>query len=85
MSYSVYLLHGLVFSIVFAWKPVAAFSLVAPAQHWAIVFACAMAVLLVSSVTHARIERVGIAYGKQFAAAFDAMLMRRRLQRPVPL
>jgi peptidoglycan/LPS O-acetylase OafA/YrhL len=85
MSYSVYLLHGLIYAIVFASKPIALFSLASPLQHWTTILACAIVVLFVSSVTHARIERVGIAYGKKFAAAFDAILIRRRRSRPVPL
>jgi peptidoglycan/LPS O-acetylase OafA/YrhL len=84
MSYSVYLLHGLIYSIVFSFKPVAAFSLAAPVQHWAIIFACVIMTLLVSSATHARIELVGVAYGKQVSNAIDSLLARRR-RRAVPL
>jgi peptidoglycan/LPS O-acetylase OafA/YrhL len=82
MSYSVYLLHGLVFAIVFAWKPVAAFSLSSPLRHWAVVVACLIVVMITASITCLKIERVGVRYGRQVAAALAALPIERRRRDP---
>jgi len=70
MSYSLYLMQGLVLTLVFAIAPVRNFAMASPQGYWAVGIACACVLLLGAALGYACIERPGIALGKR--------LMRRR-------
>jgi peptidoglycan/LPS O-acetylase OafA/YrhL len=72
VSYGIYLLQGLVITLVFASDPIRTFALGSPTQHWATVAACAIILLFVSAVTHVGIERVGIDFGKRVYLALES-------------
>ncbi len=62
VSYSVYLLHGIVLFITFT--GVVSFSgaaVLTPLEHWGVIAVCAVAVVCISSLTYVFIERRGIA------------------------
>ncbi len=65
ISYSLYLMQGLVLTSVFAVAPVRTFAMASPQEYWAIGLVCACLLLLGSSLTYAIIERPGIALGKR--------------------
>jgi peptidoglycan/LPS O-acetylase OafA/YrhL len=74
ISYSLYLLHGLVLSLVFAIPAVRGFALTSPARFWAIGGLCACLLLLIAALAYALIERPGIALGKRFAMRHEPLL-----------
>jgi len=65
ISYSLYLMQGLVLTIVFASDSIRNFAMASPQQYWAIGVVCACLLLLGSSLSYAFIERPGIALGKR--------------------
>ncbi len=71
ISYSLYLMQGLVLTLVFAIPPVRSFAMSAPQNYWAIGSVCAAVLLLSAAFGYAYIERPGIALGKS--------LIRRRI------
>jgi peptidoglycan/LPS O-acetylase OafA/YrhL len=73
VSYGIYLLHGLVLSVVFAPASVRTFALGSPIQHWATMLACLIILLFVAAVTHVGIERVGIDFGKRVFVALESV------------
>jgi hypothetical protein len=73
VSYGIYLLQGLVITLVFASDSVRTFALGSPAQHSATVVACSIILLFVSAVTHVGIERVGIDFGKRVYVALESV------------
>jgi peptidoglycan/LPS O-acetylase OafA/YrhL len=64
ISYSLYLMQGLVLTLVFAMPPVRRFAMASPQEYWVIGIVCACVLLLGSSLSYAFIERPGIALGK---------------------
>jgi len=70
ISYSLYLMQGLVLTLVFAVAPIRNFAVASSPQYWAIGVVCACVLLVCASLGYACIERPGIALGKR--------LMRRR-------
>jgi len=73
VSYGIYLLQGLVMTLVFASDSVRMFALGSPTQHWATMGACSIILLFVSAVTHVGIERVGIDFGKRVYVALESV------------
>jgi len=70
ISYSLYLMQGLVLTLVFAIAPLRDFAMASPQQYWVASIVCVCVLLLGSALGYACIERPGIALGKR--------LMRRR-------
>jgi peptidoglycan/LPS O-acetylase OafA/YrhL len=70
ISYSVYLLHGLILTMVFSSTSVRNFALQSAGHHWLVIAVCAMLVLLISAASYLFIERPGIALGKRQATRF---------------
>lgn len=73
VSYGIYLLQGLVMTLVFASDSIRTFALGSPTQHWATVVACSIILLFVSALTHVGIERVGIDLGKRVYVALESV------------
>ena len=78
MSYGIYLLHGLVLTIVFAVAPVRAFALTSPFRFWATIMICAVIVVMIATVTLVTVERPGVALGRRVDRAIREMLAVRR-------
>jgi peptidoglycan/LPS O-acetylase OafA/YrhL len=68
ISYSIYLTHGLLLSIVFSIPGMKDIALVSPARFWAVGILLAPCLVLTSSLTYRAIERPGIAFGRLWAA-----------------
>jgi peptidoglycan/LPS O-acetylase OafA/YrhL len=64
ISFGVYLLQGLVLTLMFVGTPLGPLSLRSPAHHWGLMIAAGMILVLVATAAHALIERPGIALGK---------------------
>jgi peptidoglycan/LPS O-acetylase OafA/YrhL len=73
VSYGIYLLHGLVLTLVFTPASIRTFALGSPTQHWATIVACSIILLFVSAVTHVGIERLGIDFGKRVFVALESV------------
>jgi peptidoglycan/LPS O-acetylase OafA/YrhL len=65
ISYSLYLMQGLVLTLVFAIEPVRSVAMASPQQYWAIGVVCACVLLLGAALGYAFVERPGIALGKR--------------------
>lgn len=65
ISYSLYLMQGLLLTAVFAPGPVRAFALASPAAYWAAGIACACALLACAALGYVAVERPGIALGRR--------------------
>ena len=68
ISYSLYLMQGLVLSIVFAFAPVRAFALATPLNYWIVGIVCAAVLVISAALGYAFIERPAIALGKRWAS-----------------
>jgi peptidoglycan/LPS O-acetylase OafA/YrhL len=69
MSFSIYLLQGLVMTSVFSLPPARRLALSSPIGHWAMMTLCAVILLVVSRMTFVYIERPGIRVGKALTKA----------------
>jgi peptidoglycan/LPS O-acetylase OafA/YrhL len=67
ISYSVYLLHGLVLSGVFAIGPVRAFALQSNGRYWLAVALCGVLVIVVACLGYLLVERPGMILGRKVA------------------
>lgn len=67
ISYSLYLMQGLVLTLIFALAPVRDFALTSPQNFWAVGIACACALLAGAALGYAFLERPAIAFGKRLA------------------
>jgi peptidoglycan/LPS O-acetylase OafA/YrhL len=67
ISYSVYLLHGLVLSGVFAIAPVRNFGMQSNGHYWLVVAVCGVLVIFVASLSYLLVERPGIDLGRKVA------------------
>jgi peptidoglycan/LPS O-acetylase OafA/YrhL len=76
ISYSVYLLHGLVLSGVFAIGPVKDFAMHSNGRYWLVVAVCGLLVVLVASLSYLLVERPGIDLGRKIAMMTTARLSR---------
>lgn len=65
ISYSLYLMQGLVLTLMFAMTPVKTFAMASPHNYWAIGLVCVSVLLLAAALGYALIERPGIAFGKR--------------------
>lgn len=65
ISYSLYLMQGLVLALVFAIAPIRNFALASPQNYWVIGIVCACVLLLSAALGYAFIEQPGIAFGKR--------------------
>jgi peptidoglycan/LPS O-acetylase OafA/YrhL len=65
MSYSLYLMQGLVLTVVFAVPLVRGFAMAGPIQFWLVGGLCALLLLAVSAATWRLVERPGIALGRR--------------------
>jgi peptidoglycan/LPS O-acetylase OafA/YrhL len=65
VSYSIYLLQGLVLTIVFAVQPVREFAMAAAMQYWLVGILCALLLVAVSVLSYCLVEKPGIAQGKR--------------------
>jgi peptidoglycan/LPS O-acetylase OafA/YrhL len=73
ISYSLYLMQGLVLTLVFAIAPVRSVAMASPQQYWAIGVVCACALLLGAALGYAFVERPGIALGKRLSGRRTAV------------
>jgi len=73
VSYGIYLLQGLVLTLVFGSDSIRMFALGSPTQHWATMVACSIILLSVSAVTHVGIVRVGIDFGRRVHVALESV------------
>jgi len=67
VSYSIYLLQGLVMTLVFRIPAMRHFALQSSLTHWIAMCGCSVALLLTSMLTYRFIERSGIDWGKYVA------------------
>lgn len=65
ISYSLYLMQGLVLTLVFAIAPLRDFAMASPLKYWAIGIVCVGVLLLSAALGYVFIERPGIAFGKR--------------------
>lgn len=65
ISYSLYLMQGLVLTLVFAIDPIRNFAMASPQNYWAIGIVCTCVLLLGAAIGYAFMERPGIAFGKR--------------------
>ncbi len=68
ISYSLYLVHGLVIALVFGIDPVRDFAMASPWSYWLVGAVCAFVLLLASALSYVFIERPGIALGASLIA-----------------
>jgi len=66
VSYSLYLMQGLVLTVVFGIAPIRTFAMTSPENYWAVGIVCVCVLLLSASLAYVLIERPGIALGKRF-------------------
>ncbi len=71
ISYSLYLMQGLVLSTIFSIAPVRNFAMASAHAYWAIGIVCAGVLLLGASLGYTLIERPGITLGKYFVQRRD--------------
>jgi peptidoglycan/LPS O-acetylase OafA/YrhL len=86
VSYGIYLLQGLVLTLVLPFDPVRAFALGSPVKYWATVLLCAVLLVTVACIAHVLVERPGIRAGKQASLLLEAWgLQLKGLLRPAPV
>lgn len=71
ISYSLYLMQGLVLTLVFAVAPIRAFAMTSAQSYWMIGVVCACLLVVAAALGYALIERPGIALGKRLAKRFS--------------
>src|SRR4029077_171660 len=84
VSYSLYLMQGLVLTVVFSNGSIRTFALASPQQYWAVGVLCACVLLLGSALGYAFVERPGIALGKRLGATPAALTRSRARHVPRP-
>lgn len=70
ISYSVYLLHGLVLMGVFSIGAVRDYALASNGGCWLVIAVCGVLVIAISTMSHLLIERPGIGLGRKLARRF---------------
>lgn len=65
VSYSIYLLQGIVLTVIFAARPVRDFAMAGAIQYWLVGILCALLLVTVSVITYYLVEKPGIAQGKR--------------------
>ena len=69
VSYSVYLLHGIVYYFLFSVRAWREFASASPLNYWVAILLCAITVVLVATIVHVMVERPGIRLGKRLGFA----------------
>jgi peptidoglycan/LPS O-acetylase OafA/YrhL len=82
VSYGIYLLQGLVLTIVFSFGPARALALASPVLHWSMMLSCAVLLVVVATCTHTWIERTGIETGKRVGVSLRARVAQRNASGP---
>lgn len=72
VSYGIYLLQGLVLTVVLSVHWARSTALRSPLGHWSVILLCAVLLVVVATVTHVGIERTGIDLGKRLGRAVRA-------------
>ena len=72
ISYSLYLMQGLVLTAVFAIAPLRTFAMVSPQNFWAVGLLCVCALVFAASLGFSLIERPAIAFGKRVLTRANA-------------
>lgn len=78
VSYSIYLLQGLVLAAVFRPAPMREIALGSPLGFWSLVLLCTLLLVAVSGVTYALVERPGIALGRRIVASLPRAMTNAR-------
>jgi peptidoglycan/LPS O-acetylase OafA/YrhL len=65
VSYSIYLLQGIVLTVIFAMPPVRNFAMSGAMQYWLVGTLCALLLVAASVVSYRLVEKPGIAQGKR--------------------
>jgi peptidoglycan/LPS O-acetylase OafA/YrhL len=65
VSYSIYLLQGIVLTVIFAIPPVRDFAMAGAMQYWLVGTLCALLLVAASVVSYRLVEKPGIAQGKR--------------------
>jgi len=73
VSYSIYLLQGLVLTLVFAVPPVRAFAMSGPMAYWLVGAGCALLLVAASVVSYRLVEKPGIARGRRLRSGARPM------------
>jgi peptidoglycan/LPS O-acetylase OafA/YrhL len=71
ISYSLYLMQGLVLTVVFAIEPIRTAALANAQAHWAAGGICVCLLLVCASLGYVYVERPGISLGKRLGARID--------------
>lgn len=82
VSYGIYLLQGLVLTIVFSFGPARTLALASPILHWSIMLSCAVLLVVAAACTHTWIERTGIQVGKRVGMSLRARAAHRSASGP---
>ena len=77
VSYSIYLMQGLIVNLLFTLPSVRSFSMQSPADYWVTMFGCTAVLLLTSTMTYVFVERTGINVGKRFLDAVHSRWSKR--------
>jgi peptidoglycan/LPS O-acetylase OafA/YrhL len=78
VSYGIYLLQGLVLTVVFLNDRARDIALRSPLGHWSMVLLCAMLLVIIATATHVVIERTGIDIGKRVGKKVGKLTVLRR-------
>lgn len=70
ISYSLYLMQGLILTLIFSMAPVNTFAMASPQNYWVVGLGCVGVLLLAAALGYAVIERPGIAFGKHLVRRF---------------
>jgi peptidoglycan/LPS O-acetylase OafA/YrhL len=84
ISYSVYLLQGIVLTLVLAVPPLREFAMRGAGNYWLVGMLCACVLIAASGITFVFVERPCIAIGKRFARRSHAPGAVRHASRAVP-
>jgi len=67
ISYSLYLMQGLVLTLILGSVPIQRYAMALPQNYWIVGIACACALVICAALGYAFIERPAIAFGKRVA------------------
>ncbi len=69
VSYSIYMLHGLLLTAVFICEPIKVFALSSDPRYWLVIIICAFLLVVLSATAYLMVERPGIALGRSLGRA----------------
>ncbi len=86
ISYSIYLLQGIVTTSALSFGPARDFAVQGPVQHWLLVLVNALILVVFANLTYHGVERTGIAWGKRATALWRTRFPRKTdaASRPAP-